>query len=66
MKKTADKLDVNLKTLRTTIPIQPNWGIKKNSKGMNTFWFSFKVHLAVGTKSQYILPSLFSSASLRD
>jgi transposase len=61
-----DQLDVDLETLRTTVPSQPNWGIKKNSEGKNTFWFGFKAHLAVGTKSQYILQSLMSSASLND
>ncbi len=61
-----DQLDVDLETLRTTVPIEPNWGIKKNSEGKNTFWFGFKAHLAVGSKSQYILQSLMSSASLND
>ncbi|MED3038018.1 IS5/IS1182 family transposase [Bacillus thuringiensis] len=61
-----DQLDVSLETLRTEIPLRPNWGIKKNSEGKNTFWFGFKAHLAVGTKSQYILQSLMSSASLHD
>jgi transposase len=62
----SDQLNVDLETLRTTIPIQSNWGIKKNSDGKNTFWFGFKAHLAVGLKSQYILQSLMSSASLHD
>ncbi|MDP7980796.1 transposase [Bacillus sp. WLY-B-L8] len=61
-----DQLDVSLKTLRTEIPLRPNWGIKKNSEGKNTFWFGFKAHLAVGSKSQYILQSIMSSASLHD
>ena len=57
---------LSLETLRTDVPIHPNWGIKKNSEGKNTFWFGFKAHLAVGSKSQYILQSLMSSASLND
>ncbi|ENQ3081246.1 transposase, partial [Bacillus cereus] len=61
-----DQLHVSLKTLRTEIPLRPNWGIKKNSEGKNTFWFGFKAHLAVGSKSQYILQSIMSSASLHD
>ena len=61
-----DQLDASLETLRTDVPIHPNWGIKKNSEGKNTFWFGFKAHLAVGSKSQYILQSLMSSASLND
>lgn len=60
------QLDIDLETLRTAIPLQPTWGIKKNSEGKNTFWFGFKIHLAVGSKSQYILQSLVSSASLND
>jgi len=65
-KNIVDQLDTSLETLRTDVPIQPNWGIKKNSEGKNTFWFGFKAHLAVGSKSQYILQSLMSSASLND
>lgn len=42
-----DQLDVSLETLRTDVPVHPNWGIKKNSEGKNTFWFGFKAHLAV-------------------
>lgn len=60
------QLDASLETLRTDIPIHPNWGIKKNSEGKHPFWFGFKAHLAVGSKSQYILQSLMSSASLND
>jgi transposase len=60
------QLDVDLETLRTSVPIEPNWGIKKNSEGKNTFWFGFKAHLGVGAKSQYILQGLMSSASLND
>jgi len=61
-----DQLYVSLETLRTDVPLHPNWWIKKNSEGKNTFWFGFKAHLAVGSKSQYILQSLMSSASLND
>ncbi|MEA0565794.1 hypothetical protein U2H26_21675 [Lysinibacillus irui] len=46
------QLDTPLKTLWQDAPIEPNWGIKKNSDGKNTFWFGFKGHLAVTTKSQ--------------
>lgn len=60
------QLDVSLDDLRTLIPIDPKWGIKKNSEGKNAYWFGYKGHLAVGTKSQYILQSLFSSGSLND
>lgn len=66
-KKTIEaQLDESLHDLRTLVPIDPKWGIKKNSEGKNTFWFGYKGHLAVGTKSQYILQSLFSSGSLND
>jgi transposase len=61
-----DQLDSSLETLRADVPIHPNWGIKKNSEGKNTFWFGFKAHLAVGSTSQYILQTLMSSASLND
>ncbi len=41
-------------------------GSKENSEGKNVFWHGYKAHLAVGTKSQYILQSLFSSGNLND
>ena len=65
-KKIEYQLDIPLKELRSSVPTQPKWGIKKNSEGKNVFWYGFKCHLAVGTKSQYILQSLFSSGNLND
>src|SRR5690625_7195710 len=65
-KKIEDQLDASLSKLRKEVPIDPKWGIKKNSEGKNVFWFGFKGHLAVGSSSQYILQSLFSSGSLND
>jgi len=59
-------LDEPLDRLRTEVPQDPKWGIKKNSEGQNVFWFGYKGHLAVGASSQYILQSLFSSGSLND
>ncbi|WP_339060282.1 IS1182 family transposase [Tepidibacillus marianensis] len=60
------QLDASINDLRSLIPIDPKWGIKKNSEGKNVFWFGYKGHLAVSTKSQYILQSLFSSGNLND
>ncbi|GAA0370624.1 IS1182 family transposase [Bacillus horti] len=60
------QLDVTLEELRTSTPLTPEWGVKKNSAGKNVFWFGYKSHLAVGTKSQYILQSMLSSGSLND
>ena len=66
-KKIEDQLDVPLTELRSEIPQDPKWGVKKNSEGKNEFWFGYKGHhLAVGTSSQYILQSLFSSGNLND
>jgi transposase len=48
------------------MPVDPKWAIKKNSEGKNVFWFGYKSHLAVGTTSQYIIQSLFSSGNLND
>jgi len=62
----ADQLDVSLDELRKEMPINPAWGIKKNSEGKNEFWYGFKAHLAAGTKSQYILQSILSSGNLND
>lgn len=60
------QLDVPLNELRLTVPLDPKWGVKKNSDGKNVFWFGYKAHLAVGTQSQYILQSLFSSGNMND
>lgn len=65
-KKIEDQLDVSLEQLRAEIPQDPRWGVKKNSEGRNEYWFGYKGHLAVGTTSQYILQSLFSSGNLND
>jgi len=65
-KKIEAQLDVSLDELRAHIPQDPQWGVKKNSEGKNVFWYGYKAHLAVGTTSQYILQSLFSSGNLND
>jgi len=65
-KNLAAQLSIPTHTLWQDIPIEPNWGIKKNSNGKNTFWYGFKGHLAVSTKSQYIVARLMSSGNLND
>lgn len=65
-KKIEAQLDASLTELRDEVPRDPKWGVKKNSEGKNEFWFGYKGHLAVGTTSQYILQSLFSSGNLND
>ncbi len=65
-KKIEAQLDIPLTKLRAEVPQDPEWGVKKNSEGRNEFWFGYKGHLAVGTSSQYILQSLFSSGNLND
>lgn len=65
-KKIEAQLDASLDELRSEIPLNPKWGVKKNSEGKNVFWFGYKGHLAVGTSSQYILQTAFSSGNLND
>lgn len=65
-KKIEAQLEASLDELRTMVPLDPKWGIKKNSEGKNVFWFGYKGHLAVGSKSQYILQSMMSSGHLND
>src|SRR5699024_6508199 len=65
-KKIEAQLTATLSELRDGVPQDPKWGIKKNSEGKNVFWFGYKGHLAVGSSSQYILQSLFSSSNLND
>ena len=48
------------------LPIVPQWGIKVNSKGKNIFWHGYKAHLAVSTKSQYVLSARLTSAHVAD
>jgi len=52
--------------LSEQIPLDPQWGIKKNSENNNVFWYGFKAHLAVSTSSQYILSAMLSSGNLND
>ena len=65
-RKIEAQLDVSLTEWRAEVPLDPKWGVKKNSEGKSEFWFGYKGHLAVGTSSQYILQSLFSSGNLND
>lgn len=65
-KKIEAQLDASLDELRNEVPQDPQWGIKKNAEGKNVFWYGYKAHLAVGTSSQYILQSLFSSGNVND
>ncbi|KGR89431.1 transposase [Ureibacillus massiliensis 4400831 = CIP 108448 = CCUG 49529] len=65
-KKIEHQLNTPLEILWNDVPIEPNWGIKKNSDGKNTFWYGFKGHLAVSTKSQYIVSRLMTSGNLHD
>ncbi len=53
-----DQLSHPVSNLFEQAPLDPKWGIKKNSEGKNVFWFGYKAHLAFGTQSQYILSSL--------
>lgn len=65
-KEIAAQLSETFHVLRDEMPLDPQWGIKKNSDGKNVFWYGYKGHLAVGTKSQYILGALLSSGNLND
>ncbi|MFB4161803.1 transposase, partial [Geomicrobium sp. JSM 1781026] len=37
-KKIEDQLDISVDLLRAEVPMDPKWGIKKNSEGKNVFW----------------------------
>ncbi|OMF16149.1 IS1182 family transposase [Paenibacillus sp. FSL H8-0548] len=65
-KEIAAQLSETFHVLRDEMPLHPQWGIKKNSDGKNVFWYGYKGHLAVGTKSQYILGAMLSSGNLND
>ena len=65
-KKIEDQLPYSFTELEAQIPQSPQWGIKKNSKGKNVFWYGFKGHLLVDCKGQYILSSILSSGNVND
>ncbi|MGM0110168.1 transposase [Enterococcus sp. DIV0187] len=58
----------NLSTeeLLDCLPIYASWGVKKNSKGKNDYWFGYKGHFAVSSQSQYLLSALTTSAFVAD
>ncbi len=63
-KKIEAQLPYRFAELEQQIPLDPQWGIKKNSEGKNVFWYGFKGHLLVECKGQYILSSLLSSGKM--
>lgn len=65
-KKIEDQLDVSYNELHDEMPLDPEWGVKKNSDGKNMYWYGFKGHFAVDTESQFIIHSMFSSGNLND
>ncbi|ACL18256.1 transposase IS1182 family protein [Desulfitobacterium hafniense DCB-2] len=65
-KKIEDQLPYSFTELVQHIPLDPQWGIKKNSEGKNVFWYGFKGHLLVDCKGQYVLSSLLSSGNIND
>lgn len=65
-KEIAAQLSEPFHVLRDQMPADPQWGVKKNSDGKNVFWYGYKGHLAIGTKTQYILGAMLSSGNLND
>ena len=65
-KKIEAQLDIPYDVLHDQMPLEPQWGVEKNSENKQESWFGYKVHLAVDTKSQFILHSMVSSGNLND
>ncbi|MGF7050159.1 transposase [Paenibacillus sp. DS2015] len=65
-KKVEAQLSYSYEELVEEIPLNPAWGVKKNSQGKNVFWYGFKAHLVVDCKKQYILTALLSSGNIND
>lgn len=63
---TTEERTMTTKEILEMIPTYASWGVKKNSKGKNDFWFGYKGTLAVSTKSQYILCMDIASAFASD
>jgi transposase len=59
-------LDYTAEDIINEIPNKPAWGTKKNTKNHKIFWYGYKGHFAVDSKSNYILTALFSSANMND
>ncbi|GED17494.1 Transposase DDE domain-containing protein [Aneurinibacillus migulanus] len=64
--KIEKQLDRTFGELQKEMPNAPRWGIKKNAENKNVFWYGYKLHLAVETKSQYLLRHLLSSGNMND
>lgn len=64
--KIKDQHAMSTEEIVECIPTYPSWGVKKNSQGKNTFWFGYKVSLAVSTRTQYILDMTVASAFTAD
>lgn len=60
------QLNETTEILWNEAPITPEWGVKKNSESKKFAWYGFKAHLAVATKSQYVICGLMTSANLND
>lgn len=65
-KKLEKQLGYSFEELRKEMPLDPKWGVKKNSENKNFAWYGYKGHFAVGTKSQYLFLPLLSSANMND
>lgn len=61
-----NQIEVPYHVLRDEMPREPSWGYKQNSEGRKGYWYGYKGHFAVETKSQFILSSLMSTAKLND
>ncbi|MCF6093291.1 hypothetical protein L1765_04680 [Microaerobacter geothermalis] len=64
MAETAGK-QKRTKMEKADVPTHEGWlyiasimDLRKNSENKNVFWYGFKGHLLVGTKSQYVMPPL--------
>jgi hypothetical protein len=59
-------LDHTAEDIMKEVPLNPVWGTKKNTKNRKIFWYGYKGHFAIDSKSNYILLALFSSANMND
>jgi transposase len=59
-------LDHTAEDIVKEVPVNPAWGTKKNTKNHKIFWYGYKGHFAIDSKSNYILSALFSSANMND
>jgi transposase len=63
---TTEQLEMTNEAIEQELTVYSSWGVKKNSQGKNNYWYGYKGHFAVSTRSQFLLTQITSSAFVAD